>query len=426
MLKYTTVVATLALSGIACAQEAVQWTEAEGGNDHWYAKVATPDGPSWSACQALAESLGGELISAPTIEERSWCRSTFGETYAIGLYQDTDADDYSEPAGGWRWLDGSAIDSDIWCIAEPDDGGGQDCAAGFFGSPLACVATGFCDQAFPAMLVEFSADCNDDGIVDYGQILDGSLADDDGNGIPDVCESTNEDVIQWKIEDGGNGHWYELVYSQTNWQTASDSAGERGGHLATPTTPEEEAWIIASFLQDEDLWGGSNAEYGPFIGGIQNLDSPEYSEPDGGWEWITGEPMGYFNAVVDNCCGGQDRLMYNRESDGEINWNDVSATDSNGAFRSYLIEWSADCNDDGIVDYGQILDGSLADDDGNGIPDICSCVGDITNDGVVDVDDILMILGTWGSNYQPADIDGSGIVDVGDLLIALDGWGNCA
>jgi hypothetical protein len=38
---------------------------------------------------------------------------------------------------------------------------------------------------------------------------------------------------------------------------------------------------------------------------------------------------------------------------------------------SYVIEWSADCNNDGLVDYGQILSGQLADANANGIPDIC-------------------------------------------------------
>jgi len=38
---------------------------------------------------------------------------------------------------------------------------------------------------------------------------------------------------------------------------------------------------------------------------------------------------------------------------------------------SYIIEWDADCNADGIVDYGQILRGELADLNGNGVPDVC-------------------------------------------------------
>jgi hypothetical protein len=36
-----------------------------------------------------------------------------------------------------------------------------------------------------------------------------------------------------------------------------------------------------------------------------------------------------------------------------------------------MIEWSADCNGDGIVDYGQILAGELDDTNANNIPDCC-------------------------------------------------------
>jgi hypothetical protein len=38
------------------------------------------------------------------------------------------------------------------------------------------------------LCIEYSADCNNDGIVDKGQILDGQLADCDDNGVPDLCQ----------------------------------------------------------------------------------------------------------------------------------------------------------------------------------------------------------------------------------------------
>ena len=40
------------------------------------------------------------------------------------------------------------------------------------------------------VLVEWAADCNSDGVVDYGQILVGALADTNANGIPDTCENS--------------------------------------------------------------------------------------------------------------------------------------------------------------------------------------------------------------------------------------------
>ncbi len=55
-------------------------------------------------------------------------------------------------------------------------------------------------------------------------------------------------------------------------------------------------------------------------------------------------------------------------------------------------------------------------------------VGDITGDGVVDVLDLLELLGQWGPCPDPpedclADLDGNGVVDVLDLLILLGNWG---
>ena len=39
-------------------------------------------------------------------------------------------------------------------------------------------------------LILASADCNNDGVVDYGQILAGQLSDDNANWIPDICETS--------------------------------------------------------------------------------------------------------------------------------------------------------------------------------------------------------------------------------------------
>lgn len=48
--------------------------------------------------------------------------------------------------------------------------------------------------------------------------------------------------------------------------------------------------------------------------------------------------------------------------------------------------------------------------------------GDLNGDGVVDGEDILLVLAWWGSSESSADADGNGIVDGGDLLIVLAYW----
>jgi hypothetical protein len=34
---------------------------------------------------------------------------------------------------------------------------------------------------------------------------------------------------------------------------------------------------------------------GAWIGAYQNTTAPDYSEPGGGWRWVTGEPWSYTN-----------------------------------------------------------------------------------------------------------------------------------
>ena len=102
-----------------------------------------------------------------------------------------------------------------------------------------------------------------------------------------------------------------------------------------------------------------------------------------------------------------------------------------------MIEWSADCNSDGIVDYGQILTGALADFNRSGVPDTCECAinpslpfccpGDIYRNGRVDGADLGALLSEWGpvTPLTNSDIDGNGQVNGADLGILLAHWGSC-
>ena len=54
------------------------------------------------------------------------------------------------------------------------------------------------------------------------------------------------------------------------------------------------------------------------------------------------------------------------------------------------------------------------------------CLGDVANnDGEVNVNDLLAIIGAWNTSNPQFDIDGSGAVDVNDLLIVIGAWGSC-
>ena len=46
----------------------------------------------------------------------------------IGFYQDLNDPNYSEPSGGWKWIDGTPLSYSNWAANEPNDGapGGQE------------------------------------------------------------------------------------------------------------------------------------------------------------------------------------------------------------------------------------------------------------------------------------------------------------
>jgi hypothetical protein len=202
-----------------------------------------------------------------------------------------------------------------------------------------------------------------------------------------VASAANaQTAVEWKISSGGNSHWYLFVSDMaSDWNASSRAANNLGGHLATISSPTENAFVF-NHLNSISAWS-PYGQRGPFLGGYQNKTAPDFSEPAGGWRWVTGEPWAssnwsdFGNGEPNNDSGGsgpEDVLtMDNRYN--VCFWNDAAVNGYGGggntpAYRcasGYLVEWDADCNGDGMVDYGQIIRGELEDLNANGVPDIC-------------------------------------------------------
>ena len=63
------------------------------------------------------------------------------------------------------------------------------------------------------------------------------------------------------------------------------------------------------------------------------------------------------------------------------------------------------------------------------IPDDCQCNADFTGDGKVAVHDLLALIAVWSVNSKPvpiyADLNRDHVVDIADLLLLIGAWGDC-
>jgi hypothetical protein len=432
------VVAAMAMAGGAMAQDAVQWRIEDGGNGHWYGIRSRPIADmTWLQMRDAALELGGHLITISNPAEDG-----FAFSYFVSLQRDMIAGPlglFRSASGSWQWVTGEAVAYTNWrgpCCgnpAAPDNGAMQPFATWIGPEQQASTVGRWEDWSDPELgnpaspysdfLVEWDADCNSDGIVDFGQIRYGQLIDLDGNNVPDCCEGPTlcqENAVQWRIEDGGNGHWYgwgRVNITDATFLQTRDAAIARGGHLPTVTSAAENTFVFNN------------------IGGALGL----YRPPGGAWQHVTGEPVSYFNWNPGAPNGSPAVLNFASYCCHPANtWDDFSDAEIGNPvypYTDFRIEWDADCNSDGIVDFGQIRDGSLADTNHNNVPDCCEfgpncppCPADVVQDNAVNGVDLAAVINAWGTDggkLPRSDVDGDGIVDGADLAQVLGAWGPC-
>lgn len=115
--------------------------------------------------------------------------------------------------------------------------------------------------------------------------------------------------VEWKVADGGNGHFYELLaHSSFGWDDARSLALSLGGYLATVTSIEEMAFLD----------GVNDLNVIAFLGGSDEA-------VEGTWRWMDGPEAGAaftytnWNPGEPNNLGNEDYLM----AYGYNTWNDV-------------------------------------------------------------------------------------------------------
>ncbi|MEY5031491.1 MAG: hypothetical protein RL354_522 [Planctomycetota bacterium] len=189
-----------------------------------------------------------------------------------------------------------------------------------------------------------------------------------GSSLAIASGALAQDAVQWRVEDGGNGHWYAVDATQSGWLAARTRAVAAGGDLASFETMAEFEWLLPQLPL---------VTHGYLAGGIQD---PASAAPAEGWKWLTGSPISSTMMLADdNPCGssppgvedGQQDYLHLNLVDSTRPFGDINDSGSCTLALRSIVEWSADCNDDGIVDYGQIREGTLVDTNANNIPDCC-------------------------------------------------------
>jgi len=370
------VLALCVAASSAGAEQAVQWRAEDGGNGHWYKAVSNGTAICWEAARDAAIASGGHLATLTSAAEDAWVCAQLVQS-ASGMYPPGCGWDGPMTGGfklsgdDWQWVTGEPFEYSnfVW-----SNGSGREMIQ-YFNGGCGWDGTGYCGGACGgniAYLMEWSADCNGDGYVDYGQILQGELVDSNTNGTPDCCEAgtpceADNPPVQWRVEDGGNGHWYqivELANRPTCSEAASLAAAVGAKLIALETAPE------ADFFRSLRCSQGKQ-----HLSGWQDLH-----RIDGVWTWGSGAPFTYQSWSTGQPDFGDTATIDWAGPSGQcdsITWGDEICMAGNLP-SSLFLEWSDDCNGDGFVDYGQMLAGAVPDVDGDGIPDTCE---DADSDG---------------------------------------------
>ena len=424
----------LAITSGAHAQQAVQWKVSDGGNGHWYQLTAPPNRINVGDAATASIQRGGDLASVGSTAENQFVFALAAATPSLWTLVWTGATQISGPwigahyvDGAWQWSDGNAWNFANWSLGNPNYLPGES-AVVYMGEANG-PPTNMWNNIYPDYLnwgyvIEWSADCNNDGIVDYGQCYDGTLPDYNGNNVPDCCERGEACVVgnypvQWRIEDGGNGHWYQIRAKVGDWFACRAAAQGLTGDLASPSTVIENSFVERLVPPKQfPIWNRV------FLGGRQNNGNA----PNEGWYWVDGSAWNYVDWFENQPNGGEGFLVTMPDESG-CTWGDYPANSSDIYY--FMAEWDADCNNDGIVDYGQVLQGQLADLNSNGIPDVCeqpTCVdADLFRDFNVNGADLGILLSQWGPNtaLTVSDINKDGFVNGADLGVLLAFWGAC-
>ncbi|MCA9296395.1 MAG: hypothetical protein KC983_07750, partial [Phycisphaerales bacterium] len=250
-------------------------------------------------------------------------------------------------------------------------------------------------------------DCNDNSVADAYELMLNTLADCNNNGVPDTCETMANSPIQ------------DILFV-----AASD---------ACPTAPGIGPGDYFSTTDSATPYGAP-LQCGPWYGYNDKFYSYTPASDGDAYAFVAGDPQNlpapdqFILGVYEGCpltgtqvaCQSTNSSGASFHVDGGTEYF-IRVAKANSAFGSFILH----------------LDGprcvpNPSDVNGNGMPDECDCIGDITGingvaDGLVDIQDFIAVLLAINApcNGCKEDVDANGIVDPADAMLVYANFGIC-
>lgn len=178
------------------------------------------------------------------------------------------------------------------------------------------------------------------------------------------------------------GHMYELYDKPTSWETAKLVCENKGGHLATITSSEEQK-VIESLIRY-----GKRTFYNVGATNLENINE---------WKWVTGESMSYTNWAIgepNNVANIERYLSVFNNENYLAQWNDTTNASTSGVSNGFICEYdglACDVDLDGLV---SVTDATLLQKYVVGIATLTDdqkLLADCNGDGAIDVRDATYI-----------------------------------
>nr|MDJ0799559.1 lectin-like protein [Calothrix sp. MO_167.B12] len=185
---------------------------------------------TWSAAQAEAESLGGNLVTINDAAEETWLQTTFGTSEWLWIgFSDKDVE------GSFQWANGEKVTYTNWAPSEPNNS-----------SPY--VRMNYNDGSGGLQWGDYNSDASLQGIIEIDWSVAGGSdflvggADSDtiyGNSGNDVIYGDDIGGIIGTLNQGLVGHW---TFDETSGTQATDATDSHNGTL-TNFSGDNSQWV---------------------------------------------------------------------------------------------------------------------------------------------------------------------------------------